>query len=471
MAITDTPRQTDLDRRREKFEGTIVYTTTIPNTAETVQEQIDGQWYVAWSVSVPISIYFISITLIVEHGRTRITNPRVALTAILSLSPTTVENHEPKDEVITAESWKFLSGQTNLLAPLANDPTTTVDPVLPLSRIISAGPTHANRTKPGRRICRHIFPCGSPLDIRMRYNPLEPDDNNIASAEIVLLSVDLSVTPHANASVLVKNIKVEMGGGTIAPLQDVKEATLRRYDVLTLLYRYERYGGDGGRKTVSTSATMIPLLSNSAETSPQITSLWNKVLDIPNLNPLSQMAAPTQRAVSQILTPPNSARHSPKPSTGKPRTAPTHGRAQTVIDLPTRPVPSVASISFEPPNLSITVQVPSSGVKPNEEFPVEIQLVNRAYRPMKLALHVDSGQAHFRTQSRATRMDKLLPRVPMSATLAQPTEPERNNVMTEAEVRGYFLREHELRKGKPIIALTVEGKIGYGSLASADVDG
>lgn len=49
----------------------------------------------------------------------------------------------------------------------------------------------------------------------------------------------------------------------------------------------------------------------------------------------------------------------------------------------------------------------------------------------------------------------------MSATLAQPTEPERNNVMTEAEVREYFIREHELRKGKPIVALTVEGKIGY----------
>jgi len=92
---------------------------------------------------------------------------------------------------------------------------------------------------------------------------------------------------------------------------------------------------------------------------------------------------------------------------------------------------------------------------------VEIQVVNRANRPMKLALHVDSGQAHFRSQSRATRTDKLLPRVPMSATLAQPTEPDRSNVTTEAEVREYFLREHELRKGKPIVALTVEGKIGY----------
>jgi hypothetical protein len=295
----------------------------------------------------------------------------------------------------------------------------------------------------------------------MRYNPLEPDDN-IVSAEIVLLSVDLSVTPHANASVLVKEIKVEMGGGTVTPLQDVQEATLRRYDVLTLLYRYERYGGEGGRKTVSTSATMIPLLSNSAETSPQITSLWNKILDIPNLNPLSQMAGPTQRAVSQIMTPPNSARHSPKPSiTGKPRVTPTHGRAQTVIDLPTRPIPSTGLFTSEPPNLSITVQVPSKGVTPNEEFPVEIQVVNRANRPMKLALHVDSGQAHFRSQSRGTRTDKLLPRVPMSATLAQPTEPDRSNVMTEAEVREYFMREHGLRKGKPIVALTVEGKIGY----------
>ena len=461
VAITDTPRQTDPGSRREKFEGTIVYTTTVPNTAETVQEQIEGQWYVSWNVSVPISKFIISIALTIEHGRTKISNPRVALTAILSLSPSTVEDHDTKDDFITAESWKFLSGQMNLLAPLANDPTTTIDPVLPLSRIISAGPTQSTRSKPGRRICRHIFPCGSPLDIRMRYNPLEPDDN-IVSAEIVLLSVDLSVTPHANASVLVKEIKVEMGGGTVTPLQDVQEATLRRYDVLTLLYRYERYGGEGGRKTVSTSATMIPLLSNSAETSPQITSLWNKILDIPNLNPLSQMAGPTQRAVSQIMTPPNSARHSPKPSiTGKPRVAPTHGRAQTVIDLPTRPIPSTGLFTSEPPNLSITVQVPSKGVNPNEEFAVEIQVVNRANRPMKLALHVDSGQAHFRSQSRGTRTDKLLPRVPMSATLAQPTEPDRSNVMTEAEVREYFMREHGLRKGKPIVALTVEGKIGY----------
>ena len=60
VAITDTPRQTDPGSRREKFEGTIVYTTTVPNTAETVQEQIEGQWYVAWNVSVPISIFLVS---------------------------------------------------------------------------------------------------------------------------------------------------------------------------------------------------------------------------------------------------------------------------------------------------------------------------------------------------------------------------------------------------------------------------
>ena len=386
-----------------------------------------------------------------EHGRTRISNPRVALTAILSLNPAFIDD-EPKEEFITADSWTFLAGQTNLLAPLANDPSITVNPVLPLSRIISSGPTpQSTRPKPGRRICRHIFPCGSPLDIRMRYNPLEPEDNSI-SAEIVLLSVDLSVTPHASASVIVKNIKVEMGGGKVTPLQEVQNIVLKRYDVLTLLFRYERFGGEGGRKTVSTSATMIPLLSDSEEMSPTITSLWNKVLDIPSMRPT--VSPPfTQRAVSQIMSSSNS-RHSPKPSiTGKPRgVSALHGRAQTLNN----PVSSI----FEVPNLSITVKVPSKGVTPNEEFTIDIQVVNRANRPIKLALYIDSGQTHFRSQSQVSRTDKVLPRVPKTASLTQPAETRGKNLLTETEAREYFLQEQEIRKGKPIIALTVEGKIG-----------
>ena len=395
----------------------------------------------------------------VEHGRTRIPNPRVALTATLSLNPASIQE-EPKDELITTDSWNFLAGQTNLLASLANDPSASVAPDLPLSRLVSLTPTQTTRAKPGRRICRHIFPCGSPLDIRMRYNPLEPDDNSI-STEIVLLSVDLSVTPHAGADVLVKDVKVEMGGGKVTPLQEIQDTLLKRYDMLTLLFRYERYGGEGGRKMVSTSATMIPLLSDSEESSPIITSLWNKILDIPNLSPsLSQITAPTQRTASQIVAPSNSSRHSPKSSiTGKSRGISTaHGRVQTLNDSPLRPMSS-ATTSTEVPNLSITVKVPSKGVAPNEEFTVDIQVVNRANRPIKLALHVDSGQSHFRSQPRVSRTDKVLPRVPVSASSVQPTEAAGTN-FTEIEAQEYFLRQQESRKGKPILALTVEGKIG-----------
>ena len=57
VAITDSPRQADSGPRREKFEGTIVFATTVPSAAETVQEQIEGQWYVAWTVSAPISTF------------------------------------------------------------------------------------------------------------------------------------------------------------------------------------------------------------------------------------------------------------------------------------------------------------------------------------------------------------------------------------------------------------------------------
>src|SRR5579859_2951219 len=378
----------------------------------------------------------------IEHGRSRIANPRMALTAILSLTPA---SPEPDEEYITADSWNFLAGQQNLLAPLADDPTLSAIPVLTLSQITpSSIPQPQVRTKPGRRICRHIFPCGSPLDIRMRYNPIEPADYSL-STEIVLLSVDLSVTPHAGASVLVKHITVEMGGGTVTPMTEIKPTILKKYDILTLLFRYERYGGNGGRKTVSTNATMIPLLSGSEETSPVIKSLWNKVLDIPSLTSVP-FSAPTQRAVSQIMTPSNSHRSSPS-ITGKPRGLQSHGRAQTVVDLP-RPA-SVVSAS-ESPVLSITVEVPSKGVNPNDEFSVTIQVVNRARRPVKLALQVDAqtGQSHSRTHSRLSRTDKLLPRIPVSASLPEPTITSNKNNMTEAEVLEYYLQERNFFKTK-----------------------
>jgi hypothetical protein len=387
-----------------------------------------------------------------EHGRSKISSPRVALTAILSLAPPAPK--DPEEEFITADSYSFLAGQTNLLAPLANDPTLHDTPVLPLSRIISSAPLQTAQTKPGRRICRHIFPCGSPLDIRMRYNPLEPADSG-TSTEIVLLSVDLSVTPHTGGSVLVKEVNVDVEGGTIVPLQQIGEKVLKRYDVMTLLFRYERYGGDAGRKMVSTSATMAPLLSESEETSPKISSLWNKILDIPSLNPKLAVAG-SQRAVSMIMSPATGARHSPKPSLSGKRGV--HARGQTLTEVPTRPISTLSA--GESPNLSITVQIPSSGVNPGEEFTVDIQVVNRATRPIKLALHVDSGQAHFRTQSRGpNRSDKLLPRVPLSSTLPTPTSPQKT-LMTDIEARAFYLRQKETRQGKGIIALGVEGKIG-----------
>ena len=157
------------------------------------------------------------------------------------------------------------------------------------------------------------------------------------------------------------------------------------------------------------------------------------------------------------MSPTNSARHSPSPSFGTPRSI-LAGRAQIQTHNDhTQPISSTASI--DAPHLSITVKVPTKGVSPNEEFPVGIQVVNRANRPVKLALYIDSGQSPFRAQSRATRTDKVLPRVPLTQSHDQTTETIQND-MTEIEAREYFMRETESRKGKPIIALTVESKIG-----------
>jgi hypothetical protein len=55
VAITDTPRHSDAAAKREKFEGTVVHATTIPETADRTVENIDDHWHVAWHVTVPIS--------------------------------------------------------------------------------------------------------------------------------------------------------------------------------------------------------------------------------------------------------------------------------------------------------------------------------------------------------------------------------------------------------------------------------
>jgi hypothetical protein len=55
VAITDTPRQSDSGTKREKFEGSVVYATTVQNESESLKEEIDGHRFVAWSLSVPIS--------------------------------------------------------------------------------------------------------------------------------------------------------------------------------------------------------------------------------------------------------------------------------------------------------------------------------------------------------------------------------------------------------------------------------
>ena len=56
VSITETPKQTDPNLRREKFEGVPVYTTTLPEDANRIIEEIDGYWHVAWGLSAPISL-------------------------------------------------------------------------------------------------------------------------------------------------------------------------------------------------------------------------------------------------------------------------------------------------------------------------------------------------------------------------------------------------------------------------------
>lgn len=57
VAITDTPRQSDAGAKREKFEGLVVYTTTVTETEVKIREQVEEEWYIAWNVTVPISKY------------------------------------------------------------------------------------------------------------------------------------------------------------------------------------------------------------------------------------------------------------------------------------------------------------------------------------------------------------------------------------------------------------------------------
>jgi hypothetical protein len=64
VAITDAPKQPDPSGKREKFEGAVVYSTTIPESSELLKEEIDGQWLVVWDVSVPISLLILSALLI-----------------------------------------------------------------------------------------------------------------------------------------------------------------------------------------------------------------------------------------------------------------------------------------------------------------------------------------------------------------------------------------------------------------------
>ena len=55
VAITETTRQND-PVRREKFEGTIVHTTTISEDSERIKEKVEDHWLISWNLSVPISI-------------------------------------------------------------------------------------------------------------------------------------------------------------------------------------------------------------------------------------------------------------------------------------------------------------------------------------------------------------------------------------------------------------------------------
>ena len=370
------------------------------------------------------------------------------------------ENEE--DEYITADSWDFLAGQENILELLSNDPTISVPPTLPLAAVApapSGQPQEATFAKQGRRICRHIFSCGSPIDIRMRYTPLE----SIDYVSTAILSVDVSITPHAGTNVMVKDVKVELEGGTVTPLQQLQNTVLKRYDFLTLLFRYQRYGNDGGRRIVSTTTTVVPLLMDSEENSPEITSSWNKTLDFPHVHPqIIRSGLPAQKAVDHVMNAQSSSgQHSPRPGVlGKGRgDATVSGYVPNPLETSSTSHPSLTTISV--PHLSITMEVPSDPISPDDEFNVNIQVVNQATRPMRLALYVDFGQPRLPSKVHRAKTDKVLPRTPMTGSFLPSTEASPQNFMTPEQAQEFFIRENELRKGKPLIPLTVEEKIGY----------
>jgi hypothetical protein len=55
VAITETTRQND-SVRREKFDGIIVHTMTIPEDSDRLTELIEDHWFIAWNLTVPVSI-------------------------------------------------------------------------------------------------------------------------------------------------------------------------------------------------------------------------------------------------------------------------------------------------------------------------------------------------------------------------------------------------------------------------------
>jgi hypothetical protein len=55
VALTDTPRQSDPGVKREKFEGSVVHAATVDSESQLLKEQLDGQWFVVWNLTVPVS--------------------------------------------------------------------------------------------------------------------------------------------------------------------------------------------------------------------------------------------------------------------------------------------------------------------------------------------------------------------------------------------------------------------------------
>ena len=63
VAIIETPKQSDQETRREKFDGAVVYARAVSETSETIRKEVEGQWLIVWKVIVPISSQFHPSTL------------------------------------------------------------------------------------------------------------------------------------------------------------------------------------------------------------------------------------------------------------------------------------------------------------------------------------------------------------------------------------------------------------------------